>query len=285
MPRSRRITEALLRAWPLTQPPADGDKEDRGRLLIVAGSDEIPGAAILAANAALRTGAGKVRVATTPFGAASIGQAVPEARVVKFEPGPHADDVDAIVVGPGMTFSKALSRYVAKQTAPLLLDAAALETLRSSRRASGAMVATPHAGEMASLLDCDKQEIERNPGEIAAAFARAHDVVVALKGATTVVADPDGGIWINEQGNIGLAVSGSGDVLAGVIGALLARGCDGAQAAVWGVALHARAGERMVARYGPLGGLARELPDYIPREINALARGRRAGASRRAQFR
>jgi len=87
----------------------------------------------------------------------------------------------------------------------------------------------------------------------------------------TYVAEPEGGLWTHEHGNIGLAVSGSGDVLAGVIAGLLERGCNCAQAAAWGVALHARAGARMVARHGPLGGLPRELPDYIPREMNALA--------------
>jgi ADP-dependent NAD(P)H-hydrate dehydratase len=268
--RPRRITTALLRGWPLPQPHANGDKESRGRVLVVAGSDETPGAAILAANGAFRAGAGKVQVATTGAAMASVAQAVPEARVTRFAPSSVAQDVDAAVVGPGMNRSKSLLRYVAKQAMPLVIDAAALHALDSPWSGAPAIV-TPHAGEMAGLLDGDKDAIERHPDEVAVAFARDRGVLVVLKGAVTYVAAPDGGLWTHEHGNIGLAVSGSGDVLAGVIGGLLARGCNCAQAAVWGVALHARAGERMVARHGPLGGLPRELPDYIPREMNALA--------------
>jgi len=268
--RPRRITTALLRAWPLPQPPADGDKEQRGRVLVVAGSDETPGAAILAANAAFRAGAGKVQVATTPSALASVAQAVPEARVTRFEPWSVARDVDAAVVGPGMNSSKALVRYAVKQTVPLVLDAAALHALDDAWSGAPA-IATPHAGEMASLIDLDKAHVEAHAAQVAVDFARERGVVVILKGAVTFVADQDGGLWTHEQGNIGLAVSGSGDVLAGVIGGLLARGCTGAQAAVWGVSLHARAGARMVAQHGPLGGLPRELPDHVPREMNALA--------------
>ena len=270
MHRPRRITTALLRAWPLPQPEADGDKESRGRVLVVAGSDETPGAAILAANGAFRAGAGKVQVATTAGAMTSVAQVVPEARVTRFAASSVARDVDAAVVGPGMDRSTGLVRYVTKQTMPLVIDAAALHALDAPWRGGPAIV-TPHAGEMAGLLDGDKAAIERHPDAVAIAFARDRGVVVVLKGAVTYVAEPEGGLWTHEHGNVGLAVSGSGDVLAGVIGGLLARGCNCAQAAAWGVALHARAGARMVARHGPLGGLPRELPDYIPREMNALA--------------
>ena len=110
MHRPRRITTALLRAWPLPQPEADGDKESRGRVLVVAGSDETPGAAILAANGAFRAGAGKVQVATTAGAMTSVAQVVPEARVTRFAASSVARDVDAAVVGPGMDRSTGLLR-------------------------------------------------------------------------------------------------------------------------------------------------------------------------------
>jgi ADP-dependent NAD(P)H-hydrate dehydratase len=123
---------------------------------------------------------------------------------------------------------------------------------------------TPHAGEMAHLTGIAKGEILGAPDRHALEFAARWNATVALKGARTIIATPDGERWQHEGGNIGLATSGSGDVLAGVIAGLAARGADLAQAASWGVALHARAGERLAERFGKLGYLARELPDTIP---------------------
>lgn len=289
--RARRaiaVTPALLRRWPLPMPGGAGDKEARGRLLIVAGSRDVPGAAVLAANAALRSGVGKLTVATEA--PSIVAQAVPEARVVRFDGGRASrtrstahDDFDAVLIGPGMTSSAALARCVAEAMrmppgATIVLDAGALaaDIVRRLRsRAVGespSCVLTPHAGEMASLLGVPKDRVETDADTIALDVAERVAGVLVLKGATTRIAHA-GRLWRFENRNIGLAVSGSGDTLAGIIAALAARGAAPDQAAVWGVALHAYAGDALVRRYGPLGALAREIPDEVPA---LMARMRRA---------
>ncbi|WP_308601975.1 NAD(P)H-hydrate dehydratase [Massilia sp. Dwa41.01b] len=132
---------------------------------------------------------------------------------------------------------------------------------------------------MAHLTGTPKPEIVAAPDARAADAAVKWNAVVALKGARTVIAAPDGEMWQHEGGNVGLAISGSGDTLAGIIAGLAARGADLAQATCWGVALHARAGERLAARLGVLGYLAREIPDEIPALLESIA-GHGAGTGR-----
>jgi hydroxyethylthiazole kinase-like uncharacterized protein yjeF len=286
--KARRITAALLRSWPLPVPDGDGDKVTRGRLLMVAGSAELPGAAILAADAALRSGVGKLCVATDRAIASVVALAVPEARVIALErrhvdavTHAEADASDALLIGPGMDTPSAAVlaqlRKASTRVSPLVVDAGALEIFAkgsaSARRASSQCVATPHLGEMAHLTGYDKDFVEAHAADIAREFAASHKTVVVLKGATTFVADPDGNLWTHDKSNVGLAISGSGDVLAGIVAALVARGAPCVQAAVWGVALHARAGAMLVARHGRLGGLARELPHFIPAALRACERG------------
>jgi ADP-dependent NAD(P)H-hydrate dehydratase len=126
------------------------------------------------------------------------------------------------------------------------------------------VIVTPHAGEMAHLTGIAKEDIVAAPDREAVAAAGRWNAVVALKGARTVIAAPDGQLWQHVGGNVGLAISGSGDALAGIIAGLAARGAALDQATCWGVALHARAGERLAARMGVLGYLAREIPGEIP---------------------
>jgi hydroxyethylthiazole kinase-like uncharacterized protein yjeF len=125
-------------------------------------------------------------------------------------------------------------------------------------------VITPHAGEMANLLGMDKHDVLRRPAEIAGEAATLLHCVVALKGARTYIAAPDGGSWTYSDGNVGLATSGSGDTLAGIVAGLLARGVAPLEAAQWGVFLHGEAGNRLAQSRGPLGFLARELLAEIP---------------------
>jgi hydroxyethylthiazole kinase-like uncharacterized protein yjeF len=128
------------------------------------------------------------------------------------------------------------------------------------------VVLTPHAGEMAMLLGVEKSEIEAAPQRIARQAAKKLRAVVALKGAETHIAGPTGGrTYCNRAGNIGLATSGSGDTLSGIIAGLAARGATPLQAAAWGVYLHGRAGDRLARRMGQLGFLARELLAEVPR--------------------
>jgi len=271
-------------------PGSDGDKEERGRLLIVGGSRSVPGAAILAANAALRSGVGKLSVATEA--PQTVALAIPEARVVPFDLTPrsapkasaHAS-FDTVLIGPGMNPTLAMRRCViaALKMGPslaLVLDAGALtravaDSLRHREVASTPRcVLTPHAGEMAALLGISKTRVEADADAIALHVAKLLSSVVVLKGATTRIAC-DGSLWVHRGNNVALATSGSGDVLSGLIAALAARGASADQAAVWGVALHALAGRRLVQRYGALGALAREIPDEIPGLLRALSRPRR----------
>jgi hydroxyethylthiazole kinase-like uncharacterized protein yjeF len=255
-----KVNEALLRAWPLPLSSGEGDKEERGKVLMVAGSSEMPGAAILAANAALRVGAGKVTIATVRGVAPLVALAVPEARVVALaetstgalsrnatkDIASLTGPFDVVLAGPGMVASRSLHWLVAAVAAQfpdamVILDAGAMELLGDGANQGrvGAedgreprCVVTPHAGEMARLADTSKAAVEADPLAAATRLARTRAVVAALKGAVTFIADPAGQAWTHDGRNIGLAMSGSGDVLAGAIAGLAARGAPPAQAAV-----------------------------------------------------
>ena len=124
---------------------------------------------------------------------------------------------------------------------------------------------TPHASEMARLWNCSLEEVQREPLTLAREAAATFGVVVALKGAETWVVAPDGSSYHNTAGNSGLGTAGSGDVLAGIIAGLAARGADALQSAVWGVYLHATAGDVLAEAVGEVGFLASEIPAQIPR--------------------
>jgi hydroxyethylthiazole kinase-like uncharacterized protein yjeF len=125
-------------------------------------------------------------------------------------------------------------------------------------------ILTPHAGEMASLLGIELEAVEGDRVLVARTFARDSGAIVVLKGADTCIAAPDGRAWLHTGGSIGLGTSGSGDVLGGVIAGLVARGASAEQAAVWGVALHGRAGARLSKRHATVGFLAREIAWELP---------------------
>ncbi|MEJ8836938.1 NAD(P)H-hydrate dehydratase [Ramlibacter sp. AN1133] len=283
------VDEDLLRAWPLPEPDGDADKEDRGRVLVLAGSREMPGAAILAATAALRAGAGKLVIATPQSVATVVAAAVPESRVIALPEGSEgaptlaglpalqaiAPSLGAVLIGPGMIGPQSTILFVQAvlplfRHAVVLLDALAMDAVQAMTRFSQPVILTPHAGEMAHLTGAEKEDLQEEPQSCACRRAAAWNAVVALKGATTCIARADGRCWIHRTHAPGLATSGSGDVLAGIIAGLAARGCPPEQAAVWGVALHARAGEALAQRQGTLGYLARELPAQVPALLQAL---------------
>lgn len=308
--RVHDLDEALLRRWPLPAPEAGGDKEQRGHVLVLGGSREMPGAIILAATAALRAGAGKLTIATGASVAQLVALAMPEARVIGLEEhetdgfrlaaldslDPLFERVGAVLVGPGMVDPRSTARLVHALLprldaagVDLVLDACAMDVMLhrpdarpgdQPMRFARPVVMTPHCGEMAHLTGMDKARIVDAPDAPALAAARGWNAVLALKGARTVIAAPDGTLWQHEgAGNVGLAISGSGDVLAGVVAGLLARGAAPAQAACWGVALHARAGDRLARRLGTLGYLAREIAMEIPALMERIGRGEAAVGS------
>ncbi|HUR39573.1 MAG TPA: NAD(P)H-hydrate dehydratase [Verrucomicrobiae bacterium] len=268
-PRAVDVSAALLRRWRLPQPDDGAGKDGRGRVLIVAGSVATPGSALLAVDAALRAGAGRVTLATEKGIALALAIAAPEARVIAItELRAGEFDADCVLIGPGMRESPALVRRVLREGADtkLILDACAMNVLlRRTRGLAGQVLITPHPGELAHLKLGLRPAIEREPERYAARAAQRWGVTVALKNATTIIVGVDGRRWRHRGGNPGLGVSGSGDVLAGIIAGLAARGASLEQAAAWGVALHARAGDALARRVGPLGYFARELGAEVPR--------------------
>lgn len=276
------LDRAALDAMPLP-PVQSGDKDQHGRILILAGSRAVPGAALLAAHGAMRAGAGKLKIATVASVATALAVAMPEAMVhglPEDEDGGFAEaaldelcdiaaKVDVIVAGPGMTGNVAGTQLAARLCAlgpALALDAALLRVLgeEAACAAHRPPVLLPHAGEMAALLDCAQDEIAADPLAAGRTAAGRFGAVTLIKGVQSHVVAPDGRAWLYTGGGPGLGVSGSGDVLAGIVGGLLSRGADPLAALLWGVWLHGEAGARLGRRIGTLGYLARELPGEIP---------------------
>lgn len=290
---SPRVAEQLvpldsdwLRAHPLPQPQADTDKNGRGRVLAVGGCVTVPGGIRLTAEAAFRAGAGKVQVATIASAALPLGIALPEIAVHAM---PEADNgelgacgealrnlagkADAVIAGPAVACRHAARRLVSdllieEGAADLVLDAGALMILAEhapsmAQRARPAVL-TPHIGEMAALLGIDAGAVEADrPGSVRRACNRFGAVCV-LKGATSLIAAPGEPLLAYAGGGVGLATGGSGDVLAGIVAGLAARGAAPLVAAAWAVWLHGEAGRRCAEQMGPLGFLARELLLHVP---------------------
>jgi hydroxyethylthiazole kinase-like uncharacterized protein yjeF len=185
--------------------------------------------------------------------------------------GDEAAKVDAIVAGPGMERNaacEAIAAALIDSPAKLALDAALLRKLEPSdgRRADPAClpILLPHAGELASLLDCAEADVEADPLASGLEAAKRYGANVLVKGVQSHVVTPDGRAWRFTGGAPGLGVSGSGDVLAGIVGGLLARRADPLTALLWSVLLHGEAGETLSKKVGPVGFLAREIPGQIP---------------------
>jgi len=281
------LDRALLRKFPLPDHPEDSDKGDRGQFLVVAGSREVAGAALLAGIGGLRAGAGKLQIATAASVSVQLGIAVPEAMVVGFKETADgcfapsaiapllalAQGAQAITIGCGMQHGKALETLLDALLAsdigsPLVLDAAVLGSLAPRAEAlagwqSGAIL-LPHAGEMARLLECDAAEVDSDPLAAACRAAQTYNAVTFIKGRYSHIVHPDGRAFRFEGGGVGLATSGSGDTLAGIVGGLCARGADPLTAALWGVYLHGEAGRLLGQEVGTIGFLAREILDKIP---------------------
>lgn len=285
------VTPALLRDWALPQPGAG--KESRGRLLVLGGSRGTPGAVLLAGEAALRAGAGKLMLATVEDVAATLATAVPESAVVALPRG-EGDDIDpcaeavlrdrlpgtdVVVAGPGLA-DPAAARALLGAVAPLVDTTLVLDALGSAylteqpeglHHLDGRVVLTVNPVELARTAHCGRDDVEADPVAVAARVAERSRVVVLCGGTTKHVVSPDGRTWVVEGGGPGLGVSGSGDTQSGIVGGLLARGADPCQAAVWGAFVHARVGERLAAEVGTLGYLAREVPPRVPAVLVELA--------------
>ncbi|MCU1573274.1 MAG: NAD(P)H-hydrate dehydratase [Micrococcaceae bacterium] len=284
--RPELVTPALLRDWSLSQEASS--KEDRGTVLVIGGARRTPGAAMLTGLAALRVGAGRLTMAVAESAAVAVAVAIPESGVVglpETEAGAvrgsgasrlaaDLDAADVVVIGPGLDDAEEAAALL-EGIAPLLnpeatvvLDAYALGVLPGLpdlyRGWNGRLLLTPNPAEAARLLDRESVDIGDAIGEVAAKYG----AVVSGQG---LVAAPDGRRWEIPAGNPGLGTSGSGDVLAGAAGGLLARRADPAQAACWATYLHATAGDRLSASMGPMSFLARELLAAMPQLLAELS--------------
>jgi ADP-dependent NAD(P)H-hydrate dehydratase len=287
------VTAETLRGWPLPEPEAS-EKHSRGVALVVGGTAETPGAPRLAGEAALRSGCGKLRIVTVSDAAVPLAVQVPEARVYGVGGNGSggistasaeriagiADSADATLIGPGFTEPRDAEELVAALVpavrGPVVLDALATAYVGSHPDLSeveGPCVLTVNPAELGHVLHLDAAEVQGDPRSAATRLAEASGAVVLLGGETKVVATPDGTALTVSAGGPGLATSGSGDVQAGLVLGLLARGADPAQAAVWAAWLHGQAGDRLARRHGPLGFLAGELAAEVPRLVAEVSAG------------
>jgi len=280
------VTPRLLRSWAL--PEAGSSKYQRGRVLVVGGAARTPGAVQLAGLAALRVGAGHLSLAVADPVAAALAVATPEAGVAGLAsddagsvlpdgvPGLAAElgKSDAVVIGPGLDNPDLTGRvvqstlsFLGAQTC-LVLDAFAVGELPDlgplPRELAARTVLTPNEDEAELLLE---RPLGDDPLPGVTELAERYGAVVTCQ---DLVVAPSGGSWRVGVGHSGLATSGSGDVLAGAVGGLLARGAEPAQAACWAKYLHPAAGERLAARIGRLGFLAREVLGELPLVLSEL---------------
>jgi hydroxyethylthiazole kinase-like uncharacterized protein yjeF len=284
------VTEAValdaetLKRFPLP-PIGSGDKDERGSILLIAGSRDIAGAALLTAMAAMRAGAGRLQIATVASAAPGLSVSMPEAMVAGLAEGrdggfapstvkplaERAAKADVVVAGPGMRGNGStakLAAALAEACPRLVLDAALLHALPERRREvaakEGQAILLPHSGEMASLLGISPDKVEEDPVAAGRQCAQRYDAVTLVKGVQSHVVAPDGQLFRYEGGGPGLGVSGSGDTLAGIVGGVLTRGADPLTALLWGVWCHGEAGRRLGKKVGTLGFLAREISDEVP---------------------
>lgn len=288
------VAPPLLREMPVPVVGATDDKNARGRVLIVGGSRETPGGVLLAGIAALRVGAGRLQIATASSAASAMAIAVPEARVIGLAETPtgsvsgscaaslsvEAGVADALLVGTGAldvdamgTLLRELLPHVGERTR-VILDAAALGALAQEQlllcALSDRAIIMPNPREMATLLGCDEPTVESDPVGALDEAVKRFGVVVLLRGVETWMSAPGLPRYRDRSGHAALGTAGSGDVLAGALAGLAARGADPLHASLWAVHCHGRAGEAAAGRGAGIGLLARELLDELPFVLRSL---------------
>ncbi|HAD81518.1 MAG: hypothetical protein A2509_10520 [Candidatus Edwardsbacteria bacterium RIFOXYD12_FULL_50_11] len=289
-PNIRLARGPAIKGWMPAREP-DAHKGSCGTVLVLAGSAGMTGAASLASTSAMRSGAGLVclgipeslndimeakltEVITKPLPETrnrTLSLAAGE-RIIKL-----AGQADSMVIGPGLSghpeTAELVRTAVKSIKIPAVLDADGLNALAARPELLGSaanLVLTPHYGELSRLLKTDISPIKRQPLKYALEAARRFNQTVVLKGAPTVTARPEGRAWINSTGNSGMATAGSGDVLAGLIGGLLAQGLSAERAAVLGVYLHGLAGDLAAADKTEYCLLAGDIIDHFPRAFKKI---------------
>jgi len=289
-PRQMLITrdEVFRRRLPRS---AWAHKGTTGHLLVVAGSPGKTGAAAMCVNAALRCGAGLVTAAVTEnirdilehltVEAMTVGLSAP-GDVPGMAAAPEIEHLlsgkQCLALGPGLGMHEdtgALVRHlVGSCRLPVVVDADGLNHLATAKDAMrthpAPMILTPHPGEMARLCGCRTEDVQADRVMAARDLAARCNAVVVLKGAGTVIAAPEGTVWVNATGNPGMASGGMGDVLTGMIAGFLTQGHDPLSAAIQGVYLHGDIGDHLAETTGPIGYLATDMLEAIPQQIHRL---------------
>ncbi len=287
--RARRIAHRDLRHV-LPARARSAHKGDNGHVLCLGGDRGLGGAIRMTAEAALRSGAGLTSVVCHPDHAGAMSQARPELMCLGLEAGNGSDmrletmmgAASVIAIGPGLgaaaddpeaapAFGDTLYEHALQADATLVVDADALNRLARAPQQRGNWILTPHPGEAARLLECDVADILADRIGSARRLAERYTAVVVLKGAGSLVATP-GEMWLCSQGNPGMAVGGMGDVLTGVIAALVAQGLSLADAAMAGTYVHALAGDATADLIGERGMLPSDVIARLPGELNPVAR-------------
>ncbi len=280
--------EEALRLLP--QRPETGHKGSFGRTLVVAGSRGMTGAALLSGLSALRSGAGLVELAAPRMVVDAAALWAPEL-ITRELPGEEgrltteslkeilkaAAEADVLILGPGMGRSgeleKLISRLLSSLEIPVVLDADGLNNINSPdmlKDFPGELVVTPHPGEMARLTDLTIEEVLARRLTLAPDFASENNLSLVLKGADSLIALPEGELFINPTGCEAMATAGSGDVLAGVIAALIAQGLPSERAACLGTYLHGRAGELAGDDLSSYSVIAGDILEYLPEAFISL---------------
>jgi len=298
-PRVDLLTPEQVRV--LVEPrTAEAHKGDFGRVTIVAGSSGKSGAANLAAVGALRSGAGLVTVATPVTCESVLASMTPEVMTEALEESSHGTVVaaalervlslqhDVIACGPGLGRGPQVAGFVRgllnRATVPLVLDADALTVLADDSSAlerrdeRSVIIITPHPGEMARLVGRSVEEIQADRIQIAAEFAVAKGLYVVLKGYRSIIATPEGRVFINPTGNAGMATGGTGDVLAGMVAAWLGQLLDAEAACKLSVFLHGAAGDLAEDRHGEVAMIATDLVACLGTALKNLAGSEKAEA-------
>ena len=266
--------------------PFDGNKGDFGRLMCVCGSEGMAGAAIMSAGAALRCGAGLVDVALPRCIYPVVSSQFSEPIFTLLDSGPSGklseesavsfkkslSKASACLIGCGLGKSSAareeVSAVLSKASVPLIIDADGIniisENINILKTARVPVILTPHPGEMSRLLKTSVSDVQANRKKYAADFSARYNVVLALKGAGTVVAAPDGRLYENHTGNPGMAKGGSGDVLAGMVSSLAAQGIDPFEAASAAVYLHGLAGDMCAEKFSQGAMLPTDIIGMLP---------------------
>jgi NAD(P)H-hydrate epimerase len=297
---AQELQHALLESHELTLPAprkADSHKGHFGHLLVVAGSPGKTGAAAMASEAAVRVGAGLVTL-----GVPKSLNPILEVKLTEVMTEPLAENVDgvlgpealkgllkimesktALALGPGLSTLEGPSELICEllltSSIPVVIDADGLTIVAKNpdvlKRAKCPLILTPHPGEMARLMGISVPQVQADRVGVSRLLAQEFGVIAVLKGAATLVALPDGHLFVNPTGNPGMATGGMGDILTGLIGGLLAQGVEPAEAAKSAVFMHGLAGDRCAQKWGPAGYLATDLLPEIPSLLAELGEKRR----------